>query len=97
MFKCALIPKYIVTKYASLLLFYALCVICVPFLYYDKCFRSMEVEGMTLISVMTMVVEGSPNMMRKGQILFYITNKKNVWFWPGYHIFGHSIMVIPCF
>lgn len=54
----------------------ALCVICVPFLYCDKCFRSMEVEGMTLISVMMMVVEGSQNMMRKGQILFYITNKK---------------------
>jgi len=36
----------------------------------------MEAEGMTLISVMMMVAEGSPNMMRKGEILFNIANKK---------------------
>lgn len=48
-------------------------------------FRSMEVEGMTQISVMMMVVEGSPKMVRKGESLFYITNKNNG-FW--YHILG---------
>lgn len=48
-------------------------------------------EGMTQISVMMMVVEGSPKMVRIGESLFYITNKNNG-FW--YHIFGDSTTVI---
>ncbi len=52
-------------------------------------FRSMEVEGMTLISVMMMVVEGSPKIVRIGESLFYITNKNNVFL---YHIFGDIVI-----
>lgn len=52
-------------------------------------FRSMEVEGMTQISVMMVVVEGSPKIVRIGESLFYITNKNNG-FWC--HIFGDIVI-----
>lgn len=44
-------------------------------------------EGMTQISVMMMrVVEGSPNMVRIGESLFYIINKTYYCFLC--HVFG---------
>lgn len=49
-------------------------------------FRSMEVEGMTLISVMMMVLEGSPKIVRIGQIKTSCyrshSRKKNTPRWP---------------
>ncbi len=44
---------------------------------------------MTLISVMMMVLEGSPKIVRIGESLFYITNTNNG-FW--YHIVGDKVI-----